>query len=145
MSLIPSGQNASLEAVADALWDTFQKSLTIVKKALISATNESGGFIPGFGSEVNRGNFTYTPESGTFMALRVLPKPDGTTDFVTTKSLSQEEVLIKVQQEARDYIMDGREIEHAIFAGKTYNFLSQETTAHFLGKTYFYFRLSLTT
>lgn len=145
MSLIPTGQIANLEAAADALWDSFQKPLTVVKKALISATNVSGGFVPGFGAEVNESNFSYTPQSGTFMALRILPKPDGTVDIITEKSSSQEEVLIKVQQEARDYIMDGREIEHVIFNNNFYNLLSGPTTAHFLGKTYYYFRLTLTT
>lgn len=143
MSLIPSGQIPALEAVASGLWDTFQKPIIIVKKALISATNENVGFMPGYGPIANDVNYTSTPQSGIFSCLRVPDRPAGEIDAISNKAVSTESLFIKVQQEAHDYITNG-ETEHAIFLGKTYNITSQDEVTFFLGRTYYYFKLELT-
>ncbi len=143
MSLIPAAQQTMAEAAAAALWEQFQRPITIVKKPIIIAINEGGSYMPGYGTTAAVGNFNYTPQSGTFNCLRVRKELGGEQDETTQKAVSTEAIIIKVREEARDYILNG-ETEHAIYLGKTYNIISQDQISHFLGRTYYYFKLELT-
>jgi hypothetical protein len=144
MGFIPTGQRVVMQTAMDKLWEDMQKPVTIVKKALLVATNEGTTFVPGYGEASNETNYVSTPQSGVFMCLRVAMRPDGMVLPAMDKTQSTEELLIKVKQDARDYIMDGREIEHAIYAGKIYNINSEDQSNFFLDNQYYYFRLALT-
>jgi hypothetical protein len=63
MGFIPTGQRVVMQTAMDKLWEDMQKPVTIVKKALLVATNEGTTFVPGYGEASNETNYVSTPQS----------------------------------------------------------------------------------
>jgi len=144
-SLIPSGQSGTFTTAMDNLWATFQQSIVVVKAPIISSVDISTrSFVPGYGIETSPSNVTYTHESGTFNALSVVKKPDGSFSPDADRVIGSTTVFIKVGQAARNYILDGRPNEKIIFKGQAYNSINTEGPNTFLTNQYYYFKLQST-
>ncbi len=121
MITLSSGTINLLNQAADDLWSTFATNITIVKKASVAAIDTSITTLPGYGFLSRESNYIYTPEQKSFPCLKIADKPTDAIDFITDKVQAEGDILIKVQQAARDYILDGRPNEHAIYKNKTYS------------------------
>lgn len=141
MNLVSTADAALIAQAMTDLWDTVQVPITIVKEPALSVVDLTGVFVPGYGTTSNDTNFTATPESGTFYCLMVEKKPEDLLSAITTKTEPQQIAYVKVQQSARDYIMDGRQNLHAIVGDRKYNIAGEEERAEMLATVYYVFKL----
>ena len=143
MNLISTEEETIITQAMDDLWDTVQSEITIVKAPTVAVTDLSGVYVPGFGETCNPSNFEPISESKTFFCLTVEKHPYKNFSFVSMKVDPEQVVLLKVKQEARDYIRDGRPNLHAIFEGRKYKIPSNEEVAEILSNRYYVFKMEV--
>lgn len=142
MNLITGTDITAFTGALGDLWDTVQRTVTVVKEPSVTAVSMSSTYVPGFGTTSNETNFTPTPESGTFYCLTVEKKPDGFVDETSNQEPKQA-VFLKVKADARNYIQDGRTNLHVIFDNRKYNIISEEEVAKLLTATFYIFKVEL--
>lgn len=143
MNFLSANDNTDILQAFDDLWDTSDTFLTIVKEPQIAVTNLNGSYIPGFGQTSNPNNFVPTPESRTFPCLTKEKAPDNSVDYVTNKQEPKQVISLKVKQDARDYIQDGRRTLYALYQGRKFNILSDEEVAKIGTRVYYIFKLEV--
>ena len=143
-TLISTGQEAEALQALDDLWDTMGEEVTIVKEPTISVIDINASYIPGFNLTSNVNNFIPEPESRTFPCLVDEKKADRNSQAIHTKQDALQFVYLKVQQDARDYIQDGRRNLHAVLNNRKYNIVSDEEVRHMLSRAYYVFKLEIT-
>lgn len=145
MNLISPVDSASILTAMDDLWDTVQDEITVVKEPAVTVVNISGSFIPGYGPAANDSNFTPTPESKTFKCLTVEKPPDKLISLITFKLEGKQNTLVKVKQDARDYIEDGRKNLNVVLNNRKFNIVGGPEVVHMLTNAYYIYKLEVVT
>ena len=130
-----SFQNSVLD-----LFETFSREIIIHKEPQKKITAVDANLLPGYNSADNRANVTYVPKSKTFNAIISYNRKQGTeSESFAGINIPQGEVAIKVKQEARDYINDGR-TEKIIIDEKSFKVASTDAVKDYFGmKMYIFF------
>ena len=154
-SLIPDSEKAALRQAYEDFFDTFKKKIVVHRqpKKIISQINL--GFLYGYGDDANYqvgdgpntntpSNYAYEPQSSTFYGIVWYPKkanqdleiggdirafnPDG-------------EVRIKVDKTARDYMVEGPNVERVDILDHSYSLVSEDAEINQLFTGYYVFKL----
>jgi hypothetical protein len=99
----------------------------------------------GYGSSSDAVNFTYIPVTGIFNG-RIYYNNSRDVDAVNSDLklvFARGDVTLKVRQDARDFIANGRTIKLE-FDGKTWNVITEDTIKKYLNNTYYVYGLEQT-
>lgn len=123
-------------------FDTFaQWTPIVVNKEPIKSLNVSVPTYNSYGNDDNNQDYTLIPVSATFSGIVIYPPQKVDLENKTAKfMLASNQVMIKVKQEARDYINNGK-TENVIVDGNIYNVSTTYKVQHYLGLEYYYFTL----
>ena len=95
--------------------------------------------MPGYGHDSNEGNVTFQPESKTFKAMiRYNNRQDVETDNFAGTKIPTGMVAIKVQEDARDYIKNGK-TEKIEMDGKSFKVAGSDAVKDHFGYQLFVF------
>ena len=144
-SLVSDAEKAELQIIFSDIFDTFKRSITIHKEPIKTIASLDINFIFGYGESSQQSNVTYTPQSKSFYATISYRFSDSDTDYIEDLSTYAPGniVKIKVDSDAKDYIVSGGKTEYIEFDGKRFNVISKEITNNFLGISYYVFFLKV--
>lgn len=143
-SLIPTGTILALTGAYNDHFDTFASEIVIIKEPIKSIVSTSSVVLPGYREESNETNYTLTLVSGIFSGL-VWTAKDQTLKFhdETNDKIPLGEVRIKVKEDARRYLSEGK--TEAIKIGDVYyNQVTDEGRRTFLGTVQYTYSLQRT-
>ncbi len=117
--------------------------LTVIKSPIqqINTNINSDNILPGYGAdEFNSTSITYIPQSGQFPAMIIYPSTMQSKQFTELKfSLSQNEIIVKTQEAAFNYIREGKN-EMVIVNNLNYTINPYPQIQNFFGSKYYYFK-----
>ena len=126
------------------LFDTFKRQIIVWKEPKKTYTTVENNVYVGYGAGAVKQNVSYTPESGIFQAIVSY------TDKQKSENLEElqlrplgGECRIKLQQQGRDYIKNGK-TERIEIDGKVFNVVTDEAVKYFFGYKLFVFHLKAT-
>ncbi|MDP2692965.1 MAG: hypothetical protein Q8O88_04975 [bacterium] len=124
------------------------RTITIIKEPVKTVVTNTNAFSPAYGYGGNDSqptNFTYTHVSGIFPAMITYNLDQKTEELEEVKSkVGVGKVRVKVEQDARDFIEDGRKNVKVEFDGKAYNINTFDGVQNFQGLKYFCYFLEAT-
>ena len=138
-SLISTNERTVLTGIFDDIFDTFQRSVTIYKesKKVIEQINLDGVF--GYGEYSMPANYEYIPVSSSFPAvIRYANDAEYKEVDEVTSNIPFGHATMKVKQDARNYIKDGK-TEKITFDDKTFELASSDKVQRFLDSEYYIF------
>lgn len=131
-------------------FDTFThdrtRLITIYKEPIktIATTNRINP-IYGYEDSSATSNVTYTPVTGIFPATIKYDSIQKTQELEEVKNtINKGEVRIKIEQNARDFIEDGRKNERFEFDGLSYNQITNDGVQNYLGLVFYIYKLQRT-
>jgi hypothetical protein len=148
-SLLTSNQITVFTGIFADHFSTFSREgarqITVHKEPLKTLNVSTPLPVYGYESS-NETSYSYTPVYSSFPAIIVYTPVQQTKELEELKnSINKGEVRIKVEQDCRDYIEDGRKTERVEFDGKSYNMISSDGVQNFLGLIYYIYKLENTT
>lgn len=125
-------------------WQTFYKPITITKEPIKTIVTNNNTTLPifGYGEESQpTTSYTYTSVTGIFMAQVTVDLNQKAVELEDIKNtVGKGTIRIKVQQDCRDFIEDGRKTESIQYGEQIYNTLALDGLQNFFGlKFYTYF------
>ncbi len=143
-SLVSISQIASLTGQLGNHFDTFSGLITIFKEPQKTFSNSNANVYAGYGPTSQETTVTYTPTSGMFAGIIIYPKTAKIGYFSEAQiPIQQGNIRIKVRQDAKDYIKNGK-TEKIVIDGASYNLASDFSVQNYLGLIYYYFDLERT-
>ena len=143
-SLISSTEKNVLTGIFNDIFDTFKRSITVFKepKKVIQEINLDGVF--GYGEYSQQANYEYVPVYAAFDAI-IKYANDAEYKEVDefTSNIPFGHATIKVKENARDYIKDGK-TEKITFDSKSFKLASEDANKSFLNSKFFVYRLEST-
>jgi hypothetical protein len=140
-SLVPSSDADIFSSTLVDLFDTVKRQIVVFKEPQKVFSQTNADYLPGYSDGSQESNVTYVPVSGVYDAQVLYgPKVEAEPMPQTKVDLPQNTIRIKVQQEARDFIRNGR-TEYIQVDGNAYNVISDERQQHFFGAVFYYFTL----
>ena len=142
-SLISNTEKTNLSNIFEDVFDTFKRGIVVHKEPKKVVTDVSISQIFGYGNASQTSNITYVPRYESFYATIAYAITAGEAgDYVSDISSYQHGniVRIKVQQGARDYIMNGK-TEKIEFDNRYFNVISKDIVSMFLDVKYYIFYL----
>lgn len=122
-------------------WQTFKKQIIILKEPTktIVTSNTNNSPIFGYTEESQpETSFTYTTVTGVYDAQVTVDLNQKTVELEEAKNMvGQGRVRIKVKQDCRDFIEDGRKTEAIQYGGQTYNAITFDGLQDFFGLKFF--------
>ncbi len=145
MSLLTQSQIDLFSGKFGEHFSSFSRPFTIFKEPKKVITNvTSKDFIPGYGIPSAQSQVTYIPISGIYSGIISYNRDQKIDElFESNKGLSKGQVRLKVQEDAKNFIENGKN-ENFIVDGLTYNVVSDFAVQNYLGLTYFYYTLEQT-
>jgi len=143
-SLISSTEKNVLTGIFGDIFDTFERSITIYKepKKIIQEINLDGVF--GYGEYSQAANYTYVSVSEAHPAvIRYANDAEHKEVDDITSNIPFGHATIKVKENARDYIKNGK-TEKITFDDKTFELASSDKVQRFLDSEYFVFLVKST-
>lgn len=143
-SLLTSAQITNLTGAFYKQWETFSQfnTITVNKEPLVTYTSESVNVLAGYGPTSQESNQTYTPVYASYPAVLLYPNQVNDKNMQDIKiTLSQGEVLIKVEENCYNFIYNNSKTENIIINNATYNITSDVKIQNYLGLKFFYIRL----
>lgn len=121
--------------------------VTIIKEPIkqINTSIDSENVLVGYeNDEFNNTSITYIPQTGVFPCMAIYPHVMNQKSFTELKfKLNENECMVKVQSEAKDYIMNGKN-ELAQLNGLNYTINNFPQIQNYFGSVYYYFKLTAT-
>jgi len=146
-SLVTSSDKLALTGALGDHFDTFKRDIVVFKEPIKVISNVySNNNYAGYGESSNPIEFTYVPVSGVYSAI-VSYYSDQTPelgDNIGNVIINKGSVKIKVEQSARDFILDGTKTESIKIDGNTFNKYSSEQVQNYLDLYYYIFYLEKT-
>lgn len=143
--------NAQITVLVDAYskhFETFKKQIIVVKEPQKTqvAVNTNNSPIFGYGEASQpTSSFTYTAVSGAFDAQITMDLNQQAAELEEAKNLiGHGKLRIKIKQEARDFIEDGRKTERIDYAGQSFNTFSFDAVQNFFGLKFYIYNLERT-
>lgn len=143
MSFISTGNlnAAAFTSAYDDFFDYFKKEVIVYKTPQKTVADVSLSFLYGYGTDSNGDNYSFTPVSGIFSGLALYGGNVNDQDlFQADIRLPDNNLRLKVTQEARDYINNGTN-EALELDSKKYFIKSSDTQEHFLTNNYYVYIL----
>ena len=143
-SLISTTEKNVLTGIFNDIFDTFQRSVVVYKepKKDIEEINLDGVF--GYGEYSQAANYQYMPVTGVFPAvIRYANDAEYKEVDDVTSNIPFGHATIKVKEDARDYIKNGK-TEKITFDDKTFELASSDKVQRFLDSEYFVFLVKST-
>jgi len=141
-SLLTDIEIANATGVLGDLFDTFSRPIVVYKEPKKVINQVSTNSLPGYGEAAIKTNITYIPVSGIFEAkIKYNPKQDLELLPELKSRVSKGVVKIKVEKEARDFIVKNGKTEKVMIDNKPYNVITDDTVKKFITAEYFVFFL----
>lgn len=142
-SLLTQSQINSLVAVAERHMPTFWEPIVIHKEPTQTVVSNLVNSYPGYKSSSVETNITYSPVNQTFSGLVVKMSNKTPQElYEVNKRIWKGDARIKVEQSARDYILNGKTIKITTDAGtKSWDVIGGPSIQAFLNLYYYYFDL----
>lgn len=129
-------------------WDSFKKQIVIVKEPVKTETTVNTTTSPVFGYEEESqpsSSFTYTTVTGVYDAQVTLELNQDIAELDEIRNyIGHGQLTIKVKQDARDFIEDGRKTERFDYDGHSYNKFSFDAETNFFGLKFYTYHLERT-
>ena len=139
--LLSSQDKAFFQSSLLDLFDTFARDMIVHKEPIKIIQSSDVNLLPGYGESSSPSNIKYDPVNQTFKAMISYKKNQATEANTDIGMITPGgEVKIKVQQDARDYIMNGK-TERFEFDGKSFNLISRDAVQDYWGMQLFIFYL----
>lgn len=148
-SLLTQSQISEVTGIFATHFQLFSSGITnqisVIKQPINIINNTSENVMAGFGSEaMNYNDITYQPVTGMYPAIIIYPKNMKTQQFGQLKfSLEDNQVMIKVEKDAREFITKGK-TEAIVIHGVSYNLDLIPTVQNYMSLKYYYFKLTST-
>jgi len=142
-SLLTSDETNSITGAFGDVFDTFAKQVTVWKEPKKVVSDLNLNFLYGYEDDVSSSaTVTYEAVSGTYSGVvsRQGKKGDSDERYGAGFFLPDNQIRIKVEEDARDFINSGVN-ERVVISTKSYNIVGKESQADFLTKKYFVFLL----
>lgn len=140
--LLSVAQKQSFVDIALKHLPTFWEPIVIYKEpqAIIANVSNSVSY-PGYRETSNESNITYEPVYQTFsgFVFKMAVTPANQLPQINQRVFDGK-VRLKVEEDAKDYIMNGK-TEKIVAGGKDWNLVGGPETQNFLTLTYYYFDL----
>jgi len=140
--LLSTSDKANFQTSYLDIFETFKKEIKIHKepiKQVITANSEAT--LPGYNEGSNPTNYKLIPEFKTFYAMvRYGMKQETSVTDEVGLVVPEGQVIIKIQQEGRDYIVNGK-TERIEFDGKSFNLVSKDAIRDYFGLKIYVFVL----
>ena len=144
-SLISDTEKANLTGIFGDIFDTFKREITVHKEPQKVISDVNVNFVFGYGNASQKQNVTYIPKSKSFSATvsyHITATEAGNYVADIGSYTHGNIVRMKVQQEARDYIMNGK-TEKIEFDNRYFNVISTDIVSMFLTVRYYVFFLEV--
>lgn len=145
MSFINSTAAAEFSRDYDNFFTYFSRSFIVHKDPVRIVEQVQSAPLYGYGQSSDAVNFTYIPVTGIFNG-RIYYNNSNDTDVVNNDLklvFVKGDVTLKVKQDARDFIANGRTIKIE-FDGKTWNVITEDIVKKYLNNTYYVYGLEQT-
>jgi|TARA_R110000765_G_scaffold96859_3_gene182345 hypothetical protein len=146
-NLITTGDIHSLTGTLGDHFDTFKREIVIFKEPQkVIKTVTSNDSYAGYGASSNPIEFEYVPVSGVYSAIvnytnnQESELGEELGNIVIGKGV----VRIKVEQDARDFILNGVRTEVVNVDGNSFNKITDDKVQDYLGLKYYVFYLEKT-
>ena len=146
-SLIPEAAKTAFTSALSDHFDTFKREIVIFKEPIKVINNvTSNNSYAGYGESSNQVEFTYVPVSGAYSGIVSYYENQESElgENIGNLFLGQGRVKIKIEQNARDFILNGSKTEAVYIDGNTFNKYSSERVQDYLGLKYYVFYLEKT-
>jgi len=127
------------------LFDTFKRTITIHKAAKKILKNINTDFLYGYGNPAEQANYEYVHVYKDFDCM-VSYKDHQDSDELSEVSEIRYfagDVRIKMDEDAKDYIKDGK-TEKVVIDGKDFQLMTEESVKYFFGIKLYVFHLQFT-
>ena len=143
-SFLTSTEIASVTGAIGDSFDTFKKEIVVFKEPIKTVADLNMSFLYGYDTEYKRSNYTYTPVSGVYNALVISNANPSTDAFLDDAKIEipDNEIKIKVEKTARDFIKNGMKNERIVIDDKDYYVNGSDKKASILTKDYYVFKLT---
>ena len=143
-SLLTSTEIASLTGAIGDSFDTFKKEIVVFKQPIRTIADLNVSFLYGYDTEYKKSNYTYTPVSGVCNALVISNASPATDAFIDEAKIEvpDNEIKIKVEKEARDFIKNGMKNERVVIDDRDYYINGSDKKVSMLTKDYYVFKLT---
>lgn len=141
-SLLTASEILDFQSIFSRHFDTFADvQIEVCKTPKITYSSQSNPIYAGYAESSQANSIILTPVSAFFMANIITNDNQDAKTLPRTKVIAPNGVVtIKVQQDCRDYIRNGK-TELIKFYGNSYTLESTERAQNYLGLLYFYFEL----
>ena len=118
--------------------------VSVVKQPLQIINNTNSDLLAGYGQDnQNISDIGYIPETGIFPCVTIYPRTMNLDKFATMKfQLDLNQVLVKVKENARDFILNGTKTERVYVDNIAYIPQNTPVIQNFFGLKYYYFKLN---
>ena len=145
MSFINSTAAVEFSQDYDNFFVYFSRPFVVHKEPIKVLESVQSPTMYGYGSSSDTANYTYIPVNATFNG-RIYYNNTNDADAVNSDLklvFARGDVTLKVKQDARDYIANGRTIKLE-FDGKTWNVITEDTVKKYLNNSYYVYGLEQT-
>jgi hypothetical protein len=145
MSFINSTAAAEFSQDYDNFFVYFSRPFVVHKEPIKVLESVQSPTMYGYGSSSDSANYTYIPVNATFNG-RIYYNNARDVDAVNSDLklvFARGDVTLKVKQDARDYIANGRTIKLE-FDGKTWNVITEDIVKKYLNNSYYVYGLEQT-
>ena len=145
MSFINSTAAAEFSQDYDNFFVYFSRPFVVHKEPIKVLESIQSPTMYGYGSSSDTANYTYIPVNATFNG-RIYYNNTNDADAVNSDLkliFARGDVTLKVKQDARDYIANGRTIKLE-FDGKTWNVITEDIVKKYLNNSYYVYGLEQT-
>ncbi len=118
--------------------------VSVVKQPLQVINNPNSDLLAGYGQDnQNISDINYIPETGIFPCVTIYPRNMNLDKFASMKfQIDLNQVLIKVKEEGRDFILNGTKTERVYVDNIPYIPQNTPVIQNFFGLKYYYFKLN---
>jgi hypothetical protein len=145
MSFINAAAAASFSKDYDDFFVYFSRPFIVHKEPIKIVEQMQNAPLYGYGSSSDPVNYSYIPVNAEFNG-RIFYNNSKDADAVNSDLklvFARGDVTLKVKQNARDYIANGKTIKLE-FDGKTWNIITEDTVKKYLNNTYYVYGLEQT-
>ena len=140
-NLLSESEITNITGAFGDVFDTFKVKLVVFKEPKKVVSDVSTSFLFGYGEESEETNYSFASVSGIYSGI-VMRRPQKTDAVIEEANIDwpHNKVLIKVEEDARNYINRGK-TEKILIDDKDFNIVSRDKLVRFLTKKYYIFEL----
>lgn len=145
MNYINTEAAESFSQEYEKFFDYFSRPFVVHKEPIKILQQVDSAPLYGYGQASDSLNYTYQPVTGVFNG-RIYYNNARDTDAVDSDLklvFARGDVTLKVKQNARDFIADGKTIKLE-FDGKTWNIITEDIVKRYLNRFYYVYGLEQT-